>query len=41
VRERGPAPIAELVKLNLAGNELLVFGRPIIDPLALRALQFN
>jgi hypothetical protein len=33
-------PLAELFKLNFAGYQLFVLGRPIVDALALAALQF-
>ena len=37
----GAAPVAELFKLYLAGNQLLIFGAPIVNALALGALQFD
>jgi hypothetical protein len=40
VFKRGPAPIAELIELDFARNELLVFRAPIINALALGALEF-
>ena len=36
----GTAPVAELFKLYLAGDEFLVFGAPVVDAFALAALEF-
>jgi hypothetical protein len=40
VGRRGAAPIAVLFELYLAGDQLFVFAGPIVDALALLALQF-
>jgi len=34
------APFAKLFELNLSFNELLILGRPIINPFAVRAGEF-
>lgn len=40
MRCRSPAPLAELIKLDLAGDELFVFIGPVVDALAFLALEF-
>lgn len=37
----GPAPFAVLLKLDFTHHELLIFGAPIVNALALRALQLD
>ena len=39
VHRRSTAPLAELIELNFARHQLLVFARPIVDALAFAALQ--
>jgi hypothetical protein len=38
---RGLAPIAKLLELDFAGHELFVFGAPIVNALALAALELD
>ncbi len=35
------APLAKLTQLYLAGNEFFIFGAPVVNTLALGALQFD
>jgi hypothetical protein len=37
----GPAPVAELLELDFAGDEFFIFGAPVVDALAFGTLKFD